>query len=111
MGLSINRNVIKVQSKLKRASTNKAAADKINKALDTPERPVQVKSENIKTIEYDPALKDLTITFHKGLRKYVYYDVPKSVYARFITASSKGEFFHMYIKQRYKYAEVTSKKK
>jgi hypothetical protein len=32
---------------------------------------------------------------------YTYYGVPKDVYERFLHASSKGQFFNDYIKDRY----------
>jgi len=112
MALSINRNVRKVKSKPSTIKSKiRKEAIKIGKALDNPETTTAVKSENIKSVSYAPELKDLTITFHKGLRTYVYYDVPSTLHRRLLSAPSKGVFFHKFINRRYKYVEVTGSMK
>lgn len=42
---------------------------------------------------------------------YVYYDVPVTVYRRWIGAPSKGHYFHQYIRNNYLYAKLTGDKK
>lgn len=42
---------------------------------------------------------------------YIYYDVPVSIYRRWLSAPSKGHFFHVYIRNNYKYSKLTGDKK
>ena len=42
---------------------------------------------------------------------YMYEDVPIKIYRRFITAPSKGHFFHKYIRNNYWYRKLTGDKK
>ena len=42
---------------------------------------------------------------------YMYYDVPSKVYRKFIVAPSKGHFFHVNIRNRYKYRKLTGDKR
>jgi KTSC domain-containing protein len=60
----------------------------------------RVESSMIRRIEYEEAPRELEITFTSG-RTYVYFGVPKSVYERFLKATSKGQFFNDYIKDQY----------
>jgi KTSC domain-containing protein len=60
----------------------------------------RVESSMIRRIEYEEAARELEITFTSG-RTYVYFDVPKSVYDRFLKATSKGQFFNDHIKDQY----------
>lgn len=42
---------------------------------------------------------------------YIYYDVPIIVYRRWHTASSKGHYFHQYIRNNYRYSKLTGNKR
>lgn len=47
----------------------------------------------------------LEVAFHDG-GMYQYSGVPESVYRDFLSAYSKGSYFHDHIKDRYPYREV-----
>ena len=59
-----------------------------------------VGSSAILSIDYGPASEALGIRFVSGLR-YIYSGVPSGVYAAFLAAPSKGEFFNAAIRDRY----------
>lgn len=42
---------------------------------------------------------------------YIYYDVPLTVYRRWLSAPSKGHYLWRYIRGRYKFAKLTGDKK
>jgi lysyl-tRNA synthetase class 2 len=63
---------------------------------------VQIESEAIDEIDYEAARSTLFVRFaHCGW--YSYFAVARSVYEAFITADSKGRFFHEQIRDRYPY--------
>jgi lysyl-tRNA synthetase class 2 len=62
-------------------------------------------STAIKDHEYDPDLRQLTITFVTG-RIYAYFDVPLDVADGLEHASSKGAYFNQYIRERYAFHEI-----
>jgi hypothetical protein len=62
-------------------------------------------SSLIHAVQYDEEKKRLTVWFTTG-KEYVYFQVPKDVYAEFISAESSGSYFHAHIKGKYDYAEV-----
>jgi hypothetical protein len=62
-----------------------------------------VNSSAIHAIDYDPATRQLRVTFPGG-NTYKYYDVPRSVYETFLHAESKGLYFNGYIRDRYDFA-------
>jgi hypothetical protein len=64
---------------------------------------INVSSTAIEAIEYDPAARQLRVTFPGG-NTYKYYDVPRGVYQSFQDAESKGLFFNTYIRDRYDFA-------
>jgi hypothetical protein len=64
-----------------------------------------VQSSNLAAIDYDWS-GTLTIAFHSG-SVYEYYHVPPSEYNGLMSASSHGEYFHAYIKNRYDYRRIT----
>jgi hypothetical protein len=64
-----------------------------------------VPSAAIAQIKYDDETHELLVTFTTG-RKYIYFDVPKSEYVRFRSATSKGAYFNKCIRDRYDYAEI-----
>ena len=60
----------------------------------------EVLSTAITRIEYDALAFTLDVTFVTG-NTYTYVDVLREVYARFVAASSKGEFFSEHIRDQY----------
>jgi len=62
-----------------------------------------VSSTAIRAIDYDPATRQLRVTFPGG-NTYKYYDVPRGVYESFVHADSKGLYFNGYIRDRYDFA-------
>jgi KTSC domain len=62
-----------------------------------------VESTAIQAMEYNPASRQLRVTFPGG-NAYKYYDVPRSVYEGFLDAKSKGLYFNRYIRDRYDFA-------
>jgi hypothetical protein len=63
-----------------------------------------VQSSNLSSVDYDWS-GTLTIAFHSG-SVYEYYHVPPSEYNGLMSASSHGEYFHAYIKNRYDYRRI-----
>ncbi len=63
---------------------------------------VQVESEAILEIDYDPASATLYVRFTDG-DWYRYFDVPKRIHRAFVAAASHGRFFHDYVRDRYRY--------
>jgi hypothetical protein len=63
-------------------------------------------STAIRTLFYEPAKRELWVTFVTG-RRYVYTDVPSDVFDAFTTAPSRGAFFNHEIRDRYAFREVT----
>ncbi len=61
---------------------------------------VSVTSSNIRSIGYEPSTSTLEVEFHGG-RVYQYAGVAAVEYQRFLSAGSKGTFFHDQIKDRY----------
>lgn len=60
-----------------------------------------VNSSAISRIEYDAASATLSITFRESGKTYDYYGVPAHVYAAFLAAPSKGQFFNDNIREQY----------
>lgn len=66
---------------------------------------MQVLSEAIRDISYDPRRAKLFVTFNDGDR-YVYVGVPGEVHRSFLEADSKGRFFAHEIRDQYPYNKV-----
>lgn len=64
-----------------------------------------VHSSNIVSVGYDAAAQTLEVEFQSG-NVYQYLDVPEDMYQNFMTAESKGEFFHDNILKEFDYQEV-----
>lgn len=64
-----------------------------------------VSSSNIASVGYDEEKKILHVTFNQG-RTWEYTSVPKEVFDAFLSASSKGQYFHKHIRSAYSYMEV-----
>jgi hypothetical protein len=63
-------------------------------------------SSAIRSFVYDPAKRQLWVTFVTG-RRYIYNDVPPEIFEAFKTAPSRGTFFNHEIRDRYTFREVT----
>jgi KTSC domain len=61
---------------------------------------VQVESEAIEEITYDPVRSMLFVRFRHG-DWYSYSGVPTRIYEAFLAAESHGRFFHEKIRDRY----------
>jgi hypothetical protein len=62
-------------------------------------------STAIRNFFYDPAERQLWITFVTG-RRYVYDDVPTEIFDAFKTAPSRGAFFNQQIRDHFGFREV-----
>lgn len=56
----------------------------------------------IRAFFYDAANGELSVVFRSG-RRYVYRGVPETVYQRMRAAFSKGEFFNLHVRDRYRF--------
>lgn len=65
---------------------------------------VQVESEAILEIDYDPAGAILHVRFTDG-DWYRYFAVPPEIHRAFLAADSHGRFFHRHIRNRYRHRE------
>ena len=59
----------------------------------------------VASIGYDEASETLEVEFTSG-SIYQYYDVPISIYQKFMQARSKGKFMDEYIMDEYPYSRV-----
>ena len=66
---------------------------------------VVVQSSNLRSVGYDSALEILEIEFHTS-SIYDYFEVPASVHAGLMNASSHGSYFHRFIKDKYRYTRI-----
>ncbi len=64
---------------------------------------IPVTSSNLESVGYE--YDTLYIRFNKG-GLYAYYNVPVDVYNALLQAPSKGKFFHVYIKNIYRYRKI-----
>lgn len=67
-------------------------------------RMIPVSSSNIRSIGYEN--NTLYIQFNNG-SVYAYYNVPESVYAGLMNASSHGKYHAAYIKNTYRYQRIS----
>ena len=66
---------------------------------------IPVKSSNIASIGYEPALSTLEVEFKHG-SIYQYSHVPQSVYEALMGANSHGSYFNRCVKDSYSYHKV-----
>ncbi|WP_410666039.1 KTSC domain-containing protein [Amycolatopsis sp. lyj-84] len=59
-----------------------------------------VTSTNIASIGYDPQTRTLEIEF-RNCRVYQYSDVPEATATALLNAASHGQYFNLYVKDRY----------
>ena len=63
-------------------------------------------STAIRSFFYDPARRQLWVTFVTG-RRYVYDEVSSEVFDAFKAAESRGTFFNHEIRDRYPFRAIT----
>lgn len=68
-------------------------------------RMIKVNSTNLSAVGYDSETKILTIEFNDG-GLYEYYDVPQNVFDGLMSDSSKGSFFHRFIRDTYRTVKI-----
>lgn len=68
-------------------------------------RHVVVNSTSIATIGFNQTRGVLEIQFVNG-RRYRYVGVPKPIQQRFLRASSRGKFYHEFIRGQYRCTEI-----
>ena len=59
---------------------------------------IYVSSSDLKSIGYDPNTSILEIEFKTGA-VYQYSSVPYSIYQNLMNSSSKGKYFHSFVKR------------
>ena len=64
-----------------------------------------VASSNLQSIGYDQRTQTLEIEFVSGW-VYQHYGVSEHLYDEIMRAPSKGQFFHLYIRNFYPYSRV-----
>ncbi len=63
-----------------------------------------VSSSNLVSVGYEPSTQTLRIEFNSGL--YDYFGVPPSIHQGLMSAPSKGQYHHQYIKNNYPYSRI-----
>ena len=63
-------------------------------------------ASSIQDAVYIAGRRELRITFASG-RSYAYSDVPQSIYDAFLASPSKGAFFSIAIRGRFRFRELT----
>lgn len=66
----------------------------------------QVRSSNIASIGYDKDKLILEVEFIGG-STYTYEEVPENIYNSFLNATSKGIYFHNFIKGKFDYSRIS----
>ena len=66
-------------------------------------------SSVIRETSYDEATKAMRVTFVSG-RVYRYDGVPKAIYSAFCNAPSKGTYFNVAIRGRYRFHELVQER-
>ncbi len=64
-----------------------------------------VVSTNLASVGYDDSTRTLEVEFQNG-GVYQYFQVPRSVFEGLVGASSKGEYFHRFIRSRFRFEKV-----
>jgi hypothetical protein len=70
---------------------------------------IPLKSTVLREADYDPARKDLILTFVSG-KRYAYRDVPPEVVQQLAESDSAGRFYGAVIRTGYQYTEVPEQK-
>jgi len=61
---------------------------------------IYVSSTDLRSVGYDEATMTLEVEFRSG-GVYLYSHIPASLYQDLMRASSKGSYFHAYIRDKY----------
>jgi len=64
-----------------------------------------VESSAVLRVDYQSAQHALFVTFTSG-RRYMYFDVPESIFRAFLAAPSQGQLFNLEIRGRYRPREL-----
>lgn len=62
----------------------------------------EIKSGNIKSIDYNPDAKTLSVRFAQG-QTYHYDQVPQHVYDQMMAAPSTGSYFYKHVRNSFKF--------
>lgn len=62
---------------------------------------VPVQSSCIQAVGYDESIKEMYIQFKGGTVAYTYHRVPKDIYDEFLLSSSKGHYYHLFIRGKF----------
>lgn len=65
---------------------------------------VYVDSSNVEAVGYDDTAQELHVQFLNSAR-YIYYDVPQSIFDDLLHSSSKGSFLNREVKGVYRYTK------
>ncbi|MGH1601579.1 KTSC domain-containing protein [Campylobacter majalis] len=63
---------------------------------------IKVTSSAIEEIGYNELTQEMRVKFHKNPVTYSFCGVPKHIFYSFLNAPSKGTFYDVYIKGRYR---------
>jgi len=63
---------------------------------------VPVESSNFAAVGYDPETGEMRILFRRSGRTYAYYNVPASLHTALMLARSKGGYFNLVIRWRFR---------
>jgi hypothetical protein len=66
---------------------------------------VPVQSTTLRSVGYDPATRTLEAEFTTG-RIYAYSDVPPQLWLSLLATKSKGKFFNILIRDRFRYHSI-----
>jgi hypothetical protein len=86
---------------------NSSSIDKSDERGENPIHRTTVNSSNLNSIGYDVKTKTLDIQFNNGV-VYRYYLVPQEIYVGLMKAESHGKYFHVMIRNRFQYNQVSS---
>jgi hypothetical protein len=66
----------------------------------------ELNSSMIKYAEYNPDLKELTVTFFNNEADYLFSNVEESIVQDFFSAESHGKYFNQNIKGNYNFTKL-----
>jgi hypothetical protein len=88
-----------------RTASSRCSADWLPDAAPVWMRRKPVDSSSLASVGYDKAARTLEVEFRKG-RIYQYHDVGAEIFARLMTAESKGRFMNAHIRNAYRFTRV-----
>lgn len=65
---------------------------------------IPVNSSNLVAVGYDKSTQTLRVKFNSST--YDYYNVPESIFNGLLSAPSKGQYHHAYIKNSYRFNRI-----